>query len=338
MLETLHYLHDKPTVKGVYKQFDCDFGVKEDLGYEPDGEGEHVFVCVQKQNCNTLFVAEQLAKFASIPAKLVGYAGLKDRNAVTEQWFGLHIPGKVTPDFSLFELEGCKILQVKRHSKKLRIGNLKGNFFSLTLRDIDNRDELEARLSTILEKGVPNYFGEQRFGREGNNIEQAMLWAKGEINVKDRKKRSFYLSAARSAIFNGLVSERMAKKLHQTVLDGDILQLADRGSWFVAQAIELATLQQRLDNKELNITAPMLGDNGPQTQLDALALEQQYINDHWSEFLPLFKQERLETARRAILVRPKDLNWQWQDDTLIQVNFWLPSGSYATAVLKELIS
>lgn len=338
MLDALHHLNGKPPVKGLYKQSDSDFFVKEDLGYQPDGEGEHVFVNIQKQNCNTVFVAEQLAKFAGIPAKLVGYAGLKDRNAVTEQWFGLHIPGKLTPDFSLFELAGCKILQVNRHSKKLRIGNLKGNFFSLILREIDNQVEIEKRLDQILKFGVPNYFGEQRFGRDNNNIEQAMLWAKGEIKVKDRKKRSFYLSAARSAIFNGLVSERIEKRLNQTVLNGDILQLAERGSWFIASAEELASLQQRVDNLELNITAPMLGDNGPGTEEDGLQFEQNYIDNNWSDFLPLFRQERVETMRRSIILRPKNLQWLWQDERSLKIEFWLPAGSYATAVLRELIA
>ncbi|WP_392553172.1 tRNA pseudouridine(13) synthase TruD [Orbus wheelerorum] len=338
MLDKLEYLYGEPAVKGLYKQSDADFFVKEDLGYELDGEGEHVFINIQKQNCNTLFVAEQLAKFAGISPKLVGYAGLKDRNAITEQWFGLHIPGKLTPDFSLFTLDGCKILQVKRHTKKLRIGNLKGNFFSLVLRDVDNQAEAEQRLNFIQASGVPNYFGEQRFGKNNNNITQAMLWAKGEISVKDRKKRSFYLSAARSAIFNGIVSKRIKQKLNTTVLCGDILQLVDRGSWFVAEQLELETLQQRVMNNELNITAPMLGDNGPQTKDEALSFEQQYIDNNWSEFLTLFKQERMETSRRSSLLRPKNINWTWQDSKTLQVEFWLPAGSYATAVLRELIS
>jgi len=338
VLEKLEYLYGEPTVKGLYKQSDADFFVKEDLGYDLDGEGEHVFINIQKQDCNTLFVAEQLAKFARISPKLVGYAGLKDRNAITEQWFGLHIPGKLTPDFSLFELDGCKILQVKRHTKKLRIGNLKGNFFSLILRNINNQVQTESRLKLIQAGGVPNYFGEQRFGKDNNNINQAVLWAKGEINVKDRKKRSFYLSAARSAIFNGIVSQRIIKKLNTTVLLGDILQLADRGSWFVAEQVELKTLQQRVENSELNITAPMLGDNGPQTKDDGLSFEQQYIDDNWSEFLALFRQERVETSRRPSLLRPKNINWTWQDNTTLKVEFWLPAGSYATAVLRELIS
>lgn len=338
MLDSLCYLYGQPTTKGVYKQNDEDFFVKEDLGYEPDGDGEHVFVYIRKQNCNTAFVAEQLAKFAEISPKLVGYAGLKDRNAVTEQWFGLHMPGKFTPDFSLFSLDGCEILLVKRHSKKLRIGNLKGNFFSLVLRDIDNQADVEKRLNLIQAHGVPNYFGEQRFGRENNNIEQAMQWAKGDITVKDRKKRSFYLSAARSAIFNGIVSERIAQKINATVLNGDILKLADRGSWFVAHQDELCDLQQRVTSAELNITAPMMGDNGPQTTEDAFSFEHGYIEANWPDFIQLFRQERVETMRRSILLRAKEVKWEWQSAATLKIEFWLPAGCYATTVLRELIA
>lgn len=337
-MEKLSYLYEKPSVTGIYKQENNDFIVKEDLGYELDGEGEHVFIYLRKEGCNTLFVAEQLAKFANISAKLIGYAGLKDRNAVTEQWFGLHIPGKETPDFSQFQLEGCEILSVMRHKKKLRIGGLKGNYFSLILKDIDNKDAAEDRLRLIKEGGVPNYFGEQRFGRENNNLEQALLWAKGEITVKDRKKRSFYLSAARSAIFNDLVSRRLTLDIFKTVLNGDVLQLADRGSWFVADESELEILQQRVTDKELNITAAMVGDNALGTQHEALAFENGCVEENWLAFVDFFKKERIETARRAILLTPKHFSWIWQNDTTLQVDFWLPAGSYATSVLRELIA
>lgn len=336
-MEKLSYLNGKPNVIGIYKQANEDFIVKEDLGYELDGEGEHVFVYVRKDGCNTLFVAEQLAKFAKISAKLVGYAGLKDRNAITEQWFGLHIPGKETPDFSQFQLSGCEILSVVRHKKKLRIGGLKGNFFSLVLRDIDKVEEVEERLQFILKNGVPNYFGEQRFGHDNHNLVQAALWAKGEITIKDRKKRSFYLSAARSAIFNDLVSTRITKQLFKTLLNGDILQLNDRGSWFIANEQELPELQQRVNQGELNITAVMVGDNAFNTLYDALAFEKNFIEENWLSFMPLFKQERIESARRSILLRPKQLVWQWLDNANLQLSFWLPAGSYATSVLRELI-
>ncbi|MWP48475.1 tRNA pseudouridine(13) synthase TruD [Gilliamella sp. Lep-s21] len=336
VLAQLNYLYGKPTTTGQYKQQYEDFIVTEDLGFELTGDGEHVLVFLQKRDCNTLFVAEQLAKCVGISPKLVSYAGLKDRHAVTQQWFSLHMPGQQTPEFSAFDLAGCEIVNVTRHNKKLKIGALKGNYFKIILRDLSNQPKIESKLALIKQHGVPNYFSEQRFGRDGNNITQAISWAKGEISVKDRKKRSFYLSAARSAIFNDIVSQRIAQNLQQTVLDGDILQLAQRNSWFVAQDDELTLLQQRLDSGELNITAPMIGDSPLGTLCKALEFEQKCL-EAWSEFNDLFKKERVETARRSILLRAHQLNWQWLDCCTLELDFYLSSGCYATSVIRELI-
>src|SRR5476651_2514717 len=158
-MSRLTWLYGEPLSTGKLKANPEDFIVEEDLGFEPDGEGEHLLVRIRKNGCNTQFVAEQLARFAGIPARSVSYAGLKDRHAVTEQWFCLHLPGKETPEFSLFQLAGCEIIQITRHRRKLRIGTLKGNAFMLVLRDISDRDAVEQRLALIARAGVPNYFG-----------------------------------------------------------------------------------------------------------------------------------------------------------------------------------
>lgn len=337
MLAELNFLYGKPKTTGQYKQQYEDFVVTEDLGFELTGEGEHVLVYLEKRDCNTIFVAEQLAKYVGISSKLVSYAGLKDRHAVTRQWFSLHMPGKESPNFDDFDLSGCQILKVTRHNKKLKIGALKGNYFQIRLTNLSDNSELESKLASIKQHGVPNYFGEQRFGRDDNNLTQALKWANGEITVKDRKKRSFYLSAARSAIFNDVVSKRIEQGLHQTVLNGDILQLAQRGSWFVAQSNDLSLLQSRLLNGEINITAPMIGDSQLGTQSCALEFEQKCLAN-WSQFTELFKKERVETARRSILLRPQHLNWQWINDDSIEINFYLSSGCYATSVIRELIT
>lgn len=334
MLAELNYFYGKPTTHGLYKQQFQDFIVIEELGFQLTGEGEHVLVYLEKKDCNTVFVAEQLAKYVGISAKNVSYAGLKDRQAVTQQWFSLHMPGKETPDFSKFDLTGCRILQITRHNKKLKIGALKGNRFKIILRNLT--DNIEPKLNTIKQYGVPNYFGEQRFGRDQNNITQAKKWATGEISVKDRKKRGFYLSAARSAIFNDIVSQRIKQNIQQTVLDGDILQLSKSNSWFLSKTDELSLLQQRLQNGETNITAPMVGDSPLGTTSVALEFETNCLK-HWSCFEELFKKERMETIRRSILLRPEQLEWQWIGENDIEINFYLPSGCYATSVLRELI-
>ncbi|MCO6524440.1 MAG: tRNA pseudouridine(13) synthase TruD, partial [Candidatus Schmidhempelia sp.] len=307
-MENLAYLNGKPTVSAIYKKEFTDFVVKEDLGFEPDGEGEHVLVYLRKCNCNTQFVAEQLAKFAGISTKLVSYAGLKDRQAVTEQWFGLHMPGKSTPDFSLFQLAGCEILKVTRQLKKLRVGVLKGNFFSIILREVSDKNTLQQRIESLARKGAPNYFGEQRFGRDNANVTQAILWANGKIKVKERQKRSFYLSAARSTIFNDIVSARILQEKESQVMLGDALQLTGRGSWFVATQADLSDLQHRFERDELRITAPMVGDGELGTHGDAEKFERSCL-DKWQTLLELLKTERVATTRRAILLKPEQLSY-----------------------------
>ncbi|MEI7367677.1 tRNA pseudouridine(13) synthase TruD [Pectobacterium sp. 1950-15] len=334
--EQLVWLHGKPQATGSLKSAAEDFVVVEDLGFQPDGDGEHVLLRVRKRGCNTQFVAEMLAKFARLPLRAVSYAGLKDRHAVTEQWFCLHMPGKDTPDFSSLALEGCDVLESARHRRKLRIGTLRGNYFTLVLRQVSDRREVDARLTLIAANGVPNYFGSQRFGRNGNNLEQARLWANNDIRVKERNKRSFYLSASRSAMFNQVASARLAGEQAKTVLSGDALQLTGRGSWFVAKPDELEASQARLDAGELQITAPLPGDSELGTQDDAREFEEQALAGQetlWS----LVKRERVESSRRAILLYPQQMHWEWQDDATVEVKFWLPAGSFATSVVRELL-
>ncbi|WHP79736.1 tRNA pseudouridine(13) synthase TruD [Edwardsiella anguillarum] len=332
---TLQYLHGRPAATGVVKAFAEDFFVAEDLGFAPDGEGEHVLVRLRKEGCNTQFVAENLARFARIAARSVSYAGLKDRHAVTEQWFCLHLPGRDTPDFSQFVLEGCQVMTVARHRKKLRIGTLRGNQFRLVLRHISDSAEVEERLRRVAAQGVPNYFGEQRFGRGGNNLQQARRWATDQIRVKERAKRGFYLSAARSALFNRLVSERLAAGCFSRALAGDALQLTGRGSWFVAQEAELAALQQRLDAGELRITAALPGDGDGGVAGDAAEFERRVLSEY-ADLQALLTRERVEPARRAVLLQPQVMAWNWWDDATVELTFDLPAGSFATSVVREL--
>ncbi|WP_034916581.1 tRNA pseudouridine(13) synthase TruD [Erwinia sp. 9145] len=336
--EELSWLHGRPAATGVVKASPEDFVVIEDLGYRPDGDGEQVLVRLRKTGCNTRFVAEALAKFAGIPPRDVSFAGMKDRHAVTEQWFCLRIPGKETPDFSAFNIEGCEVLESARHRRKLRTGALQGNAFRLVLRAVSDRETVTQRLTQIATCGVPNYFGEQRFGHAGNNLTLARRWAADEIRVRERNKRSFLLSAARSALFNQIVSDRLA--LHGSlsrVMAGDALQLAGRGSWFVADEAELETLQSRVDNGELRVTAPLPGSGAWGTQSAALAFEQQSLNAEAS-LIALLERERVDAARRAQLVVPRDLRWHWQDEATVELSFWLPAGSFATSLVREVLT
>ncbi|HFQ8225757.1 TPA: tRNA pseudouridine(13) synthase TruD [Citrobacter freundii] len=335
--DNLTYLHGKPQSTGLLKASPEDFVVVEDLGFEPDGEGEHILVRILKSGCNTRFVADALAKFLKIHVREVSFAGQKDKHAVTEQWLCARVPGKEMPDLSAFQLEGCKVLEYARHKRKLRLGALKGNAFTLVLRDVSHRDEVESRLQAINTGGVPNYFGAQRFGIGGSNLQGALRWAQSDAPVRDRNKRSFWLSAARSALFNQIVSERLKKTDFNQVVDGDALQLAGRGSWFVATQEELAELQRRVDEKELMVTASLPGSGEWGTQRDALAFEQSAIAEE-CELQSLLLREKVEASRRAMLLYPQQLSWNWWDDVTVELRFWLPAGSFATSVVRELIN
>lgn len=329
----LNYLYSAPQAVGRLKAEFADFIVREELGYELAGEGEFVAVKIRKTNANTLFVGERLAKFVGISEREMSYAGLKDRHAVTEQWFCLHLAGKETPDFSAFECEGVEILEVTRHNRKIRVGSLVGNHFELLLRDVQESDDLTTRLRQLQAVGFPNYFTEQRFGRDGHNLTQALRWAKGEITVKDRKKRSFYLSAARSEVFNLVVSQRIAENLLNQVLENDYLQLAGSNSFFCVAENEIDESQQRLTEGDVLLTAPLIGEKS----LDSVAnqREKQIIEQH-ADLVNLMKKERMGTARRAMLCKPQNLAWQFEDEGL-RLTFFLESGSYATGLVRELI-
>lgn len=330
----LAYLQKTPPKQTALLKAECaDFVVKEQLGYDMSGDGEFVAVKVRKTDCNTLFVGEQLAKFAGISSRNMSYAGLKDRKAVTEQWFSLQMPGQPTPDFSQFSLEGVEILDVTRHQRKIRIGSLQGNHFEILLRNAKETDELKVRLDFLAKNGFPNYFTEQRFGRDGNNLTQALRWANGEIKVKDRHKRSFYLSAARSEIFNLIVSKRMELNLAQQILVGDVLQLNGSHSWFVVDESEdLAQLQRRLAQQDVLLTAPLIGEE----EKSAVDFEHEIFAQHQALF-DLMRQERMKAARRPILMQPHQFQWQFEPNGL-RLQFALPAGSYATALIRELVN
>ena len=327
------YLYGEPKSEGRFKVNCEDFNVVEDLGFELSGEGEHVCLWIQKIGENTQYLARQLAKFADIPARNVSYAGLKDRQGDTKQWFSLHIPGKITPDFSLFELEGVTILKTIRHHKKIKTGALEGNFFSIVLREISDKPAVESALEKV-QKGVPNYFGEQRFGHNGHNVASALTMFEGR-KIKDRFKRGMYLSAARSYLFNHVISQRIKVDQFFTPLDGDCVQFVGNRSFF--PLLELSALNlQRLAEREICLTAPLWGAGALTSELDAKEYEQETLAP-FSGLQKGLEKNKLKQERRPLMLLPEKFSSEWLDDTSVRLDFYLPSGCYATSVLRELI-
>jgi tRNA pseudouridine13 synthase len=196
-----HYVYGSPSGVGKIRTVPEDFIVYESLAVEPSGEGEHVFLQIQKTSENTEYVARQLARFANVRQRDIGYAGLKDRHAVTTQWFSVWLPGKSEPDWMAFATDNMKVLHIVRHARKLKRGVLSGNRFEITIRDWQgDQAKTIGQLGLIKANGIANYYGEQRFGNQGQNVNKALTMFRGD-KVK-REQRSLYLSAARSYLFN----------------------------------------------------------------------------------------------------------------------------------------
>ncbi len=331
-MSELHYLYGKPNAKADLRTQNSDFLVQEILPFAPTGEGEHHLLHIRKDGLNTVEVAKMLSSFAHVHPKEVTYAGQKDKNAVTEQWFGVRIPGKETPDWQKINSDQLTLLSASRHGKKLRIGALAGNRFTLVLRNVSEVEDVVARLDKIAQIGVPNYFGEQRFGHEGKNIVFGRQMFTGR-KVKDRKKRSMYLSAVRSNLFNLASSARLAAHGAAT-LAGDCVMLAGSKSYFTTEHWD-ETLVERLNKKDIQLSAPLWGRGEPLAQLDAAELESAALAE-FSVDRDGLEQAGLNQERRTLLLEPQHLQYQVEDNT-ITLKFALPSGSYATSVLRELV-
>jgi tRNA pseudouridine13 synthase len=311
------------------------------LGFDADGDGEHLLLQVRKRNQNTADVARSLARHAGVKARDVGYCGLKDRNAVTTQWFSVWLPGKPDPDWSALEGDQLHIVASQRHRRKLQRGALRGNRFVIVLRDIAfngqaDRDSMERRLADIQEQGVPNYFGEQRFGRAGGNLADATAMFNG-ARVKGNHLRGLYLSAARSFLFNEVLAARVTAANWNQMLPGEALMLAGSRSFFVADELS-EEIKARLACGDVLPSGPLWGRGELPSQGVARELEQGVLAEH-----ELYRQglERagLKQERRALPLAIADLHWQWlPQGQSLQLDFRLPAGCYATSVLRELVA
>ncbi|WP_409523473.1 tRNA pseudouridine(13) synthase TruD [Nitrincola sp. MINF-07-Sa-05] len=331
--EQLPWLYERPQGSARIRVQPEDFCVSEELGFEPCGEGEHLFLQIRKTSENTDWVARQLAKFCAIDPRHVTYAGKKDRHAVTDQWFCVHWPiASREPSWSLFESDTIKVLRSVRHQRKLKLGTLKANHFSIRLRDVTHPDELERRLGLIV-SGVPNYFGEQRFGHAGGNLLKGDALISGVLKERQRHKRGLYISALRSWLFNAVVAGRIRQGLWDNLLAGDVLMQREGQSCFVEDGS--ADLLDRIRAGSLHLTAPMWGRGELMTQGAAAELERSLIAD-WQVWADALVQLGLNQERRAIKLIPGNMTVTAETDRQWLVSFSLSTGSFATSVLREV--
>lgn len=332
----LPYAYGAPEAQGVVRRAPEDFQVDEELGFEPAGEGEHVFLLIRKRNENTDWVARQLGRLAGVRPADVGYAGLKDRQAVITQWFSVHLAGRPEPDWSELEGDNIRLLAVRRHPRKLRKGALRGNRFVLVIRDLQgDRAGLEERLHRIAREGVPNYFGAQRFGIGGGNLARARGLFSGTLQERDRHKRGLYLSAARSMLFNEVLAQRVCAGTWAQPLAGDALVLEGTHSFFVIEEVDAET-RRRCAEMDIHPSGPLWGAGELPTRGEARRLEESVLAPlaFWREGLERFG---LKQERRTLRLKVEDLAWEFPNERELRISFRLPAGAYATTVLRELV-
>ncbi|MDP5458576.1 tRNA pseudouridine(13) synthase TruD [Alishewanella sp. SMS8] len=329
----LAYLHGQPHIRAAIRAAAADFLVVEELNFTPSGAGEHILLQVEKTGQNTQFIARELARLTGLRVRDISYAGLKDRHAVTQQWFCFKWPIKQELDWQTWQIEGADILQMVRHYRKLRLGALKRNHFTLRLTQVSDIPALMAKLP-LLKAGVPNYYGEQRFGMAGGNLHLAERLFRGE-SIADRQLRGLALSASRSFLFNQVLSARIQQGHFQQLMAGDVVQLNGSGSIFPVTEPD-AVLQQRLYSADIHLTAPLCGEGKALVSADAALFEQQVLApwQHWVSGLELL---RVQVGRRAMRVIPESVSATVEADT-VTLQFALPAGCFATSVLRELVS
>lgn len=273
------------------------------LGFDLSGEGEHRYIQIEKIGQNTLWVIDELSRQLSVDRALIGRSGLKDRHAVTRQWLSIQDP-KSACDFDKVDIDGVRLLNVAQHHKKLRPGDHAHNQFRLVLRDV-NGDQMaiDSNLENLRDRGFPNYFGDQRFGREGKNLTKGWsVLAARRLNT--HKNKGMYLSALRAFLFNKVASKRLLdlEKEHCSAF---------------------------------GLTAPMWGRGRLDVDQSQAAYEQQAL-DQWKPLCEALEHVGLKQERRPIVVVPENFNWSWHSDDVLELKFSLPSGSYATSLLREV--
>ncbi len=310
-----------------------EFVVEESCDIEFSGDGEHDYLWIEKTGANTHWVAECLAKHSGVPVRDVGYAGLKDRHAITRQWFSVRRTASV--DWNVFTAEGVVILERQVHRRKLRRGAHSGNTFRIALRsdDIDaNLEDIENRIAIIDQCGVPNYFGEQRFGRDGGNIALCrQLFAGRKLS---RHKRGIALSAARSLIFNDILDARVKQGSWSTILPGELANLDGSASIFTVEDVD-DELVARCNAHDIHPSGSLWGVGAPQSTDKVAQLEGEIAQEHVEIVAGLIKA-KVDASSRPLRLRVRDLQFTVEDG-VCWLEFSLRKGGYATTVLREIV-
>jgi tRNA pseudouridine13 synthase len=331
---------DLPGIGGIIKQQPEDFVVDEIPAYTPSGTGEFLYLWVEKRDLSHEQLISHLARELAIAQQDIGAAGMKDRQALSRQW--LSVPIRCQEHVVSLQHERIKILETGRHGNKLRTGHTRGNRFSILVRGVkpDALERATAIVGLLAARGFPNYFGDQRFGREAETLKTGLALLSGTMKPVDipRARRKFLLrlslSAVQSALFNRGLAARMNDGLLDRVLVGDVMQVAASGGPFVVE--DAAIEQARFDAGETIISGPIFGPKmkrpaGEPSEREAALLAAAGISlEAFSQFASL-----TPGTRRPYLFRAEGLTLT-EEPVGLRLAFSLPSGCYATVVLREL--
>jgi tRNA pseudouridine13 synthase len=345
---------DRAGCDGVLKRLPEDFIVDEVPAYLPSGEGEHIYVQIEKRGLSTPQVVEHLRAAFRLPPSAVGYAGLKDAQAVSRQWLSLHSHGDLP--LQAAERPGLRVLATSRHGNKLRRGHLRGNRFEILVRNARRESDVAATLEFIARWGFPNYYGEQRYGRDGMNAERGKaLLLGGQVpggRVPSGKtgggahndRQRFAINAYQSALFDELVAQRLRSlgNLH-TLVNGDLPVLHGNGAAFHVSTLTLEATQPRADAGEISPSAPLFGYRvelaaGQPGEWERAVLQREGLTPE--SFRLRSKGESPGGERRAVRAIPAELEHDWfaePDGPALRLRFTLPPGAYATSLLREVM-
>jgi tRNA pseudouridine13 synthase len=318
-----------PSLRGVFKSRCEDFVVVEELGFEPDGQGEHRFLFVEKSGLTTPELVDRLARHYRIKSRDIGYSGLKDRQALTRQWLSLPAAAcEGSPPAS----EDFRILEQTRHGRKLKRGNHRTNYFEVRLRDVEQfTDRAREQIEQIVQNGYANYFGEQRFGRRGDNVEQALR--KLSASRLPRWRRGLLLSALRSHLFNQILARRVELDLWREPLDGDVFML--RGSHSIFSAPVDDEIRQRFAALDIASTASLYGSGPCQLSGSAQEIEEAVLADN-PEIVRCLDRQPVKRQMRALRVAVEDLEYRYDAERrTLELSLRLPAGCYLTSLLDH---
>jgi tRNA pseudouridine13 synthase len=323
-----------PSMHGVIKRVPGDFQVTEIAATKPDGEGTHLWLDIRREDMNTAFAARIVARAAGVRERDVGYAGLKDRHARTRQWFSIPAPDDCAALSAELCSAGLDVLGMARHGRKLRRGALTGNHFEVRVEVAqDFRAEIDSRLASMRRDGVPNYFGPQRFGHAGGNLQRARDMLFDGMRVRDRNRRGLYLSAARSGLFNAVLGARVAGGSWNLLLPGEAVNLAGSSSYFLADELDADT-QRRLEAFDVHPSGPLWGKGGTPAHGQAREAELHALAEH-DELMTAIENAGVDASRRALRLIVEALAARHEDGACV-LSFDLAAGAYATVVLREL--